>query len=564
MMPNPPDNPDCRDIQAKAPTAGTGMDGDRGAEASLAGTTYIIAIGIDEYDCPGLTDFKYKNCSKDCKDLVETLLTGYKSFELYKDILLDQQATKAVILNRLSEFIKDTRDHNSINNNLVLYFSGHGTEVKQGFEEVGTGCWVPYGCKDPTDYDELVRNDELILKLKGLKTQNLLFISDSCQSGKIFDEISPFAGSAHVTKIEGKEISRWAIVSSRSNELSKAGGPGENSKFTCGLLKILEENTDKELQVSSIIANLDKYFATDNDQKSYAGRLVFPTLTNTGNFILQADQDMQDIRKRRELLQQGLWLLNYTDQEKCFSEFKAKAKKQFAFFSGTPKCGLNHLIHRARDYEGFPAQSQAPLPISPTLTSGTGDQRILDIFSLAFGPTFSDLGSLAEHILSRLRIQSLLFEFRFYRDLETRDQETNEAEIRPKDKKALLDLLAGFLNTIQDAYPEDNRLFLFVIDQECCNYQVLYASNPLPGIYPVFLPVVTPLDQKGAEEWYTLFRKSIIGGKTGRDEFDKLFKEVLLSKLPVMVEETMGYPGSLVRRICKEAKCPNLVEDLMY
>ena len=152
------------------------------------GINYIIAIGIDTYNSGVVKDFAYRNCEKDCRDLVAILTIRYLNFQIYKekpeapDLLLNADATLTNILDRIEAFAND-KTVNTINNNLILFFSGHGGEVAQGYGKMG--CWIPYGCK-VAEYDEVVPYDKMTPFIKKLKTQNFLFISDSCRSGRSF------------------------------------------------------------------------------------------------------------------------------------------------------------------------------------------------------------------------------------------------------------------------------------------------------------------------------------------------------------------------------------------
>lgn len=549
--------PENDTIISKLPIGGTGVDDDDLKSSSLPGSgiNYIIAIGIDKYNSKTVSDFPYENCKKDCADLIELLISKYIGFQVYKNVLIDENAKKENIITLLQSFADDA-SANAKENNLVLYFSGHGGDVKQGIGKIG--CWIPYGCNEIV-YKEVLAYDILTPIIKNLTVHNFLFISDSCNSGKIFDEIRPVNNIADAKDFAGREISSWAIVSSRSNELSKAGGPGKNSKFTSGLMEILAMNMEKQLRVYGIIENLEQYFIDDVTQKPFSGRLHFQNIPNSGHFIFIPNENDLARKKRKVILQEKLMSLNYTDQETYFTKYANKEKKQFAILSGTADCGLNFLSLRVRRTPEFPSDFQIPFRVSPYATSGTGEQKILNIFNLALNTNFPNANLLANHILSILKNQSVIFELFFYNE-----KQNNDAVARPKDKKELLDDLASFINKINNAFPDDNKLIIFIIDQDSCDYKSLYNDTPIAGIYSIYLPLVTPIKFTDADQWYKEMRKNYIGDIARLKEFESLFKETIFKKLQDMIDETKGFPGSMIRKICKESECEKLAEELLY
>lgn len=543
---------------AKSPSGGDGGEGEGPAPAIPQGMTYIIAIGIDQYnyhDPSVLHNFPYNNCKKDCDDLVATLTSAYANCRLYKDILKDDQAVIKAINGRISEFLKDPACNN-VDNNLILFFSGHGHQfISAG---VPKGAWVPYGCEDIKDDDQLIRLDNLFNKLSGVETRNFLFLSDSCKSGRIFDQIKPGLETAN-TRGAASERSSVAIVSSRSNEDSKAGGPGENSKFTAALLDIFRQNMDQYLLVTTIAAKLDQVFAQETDQKPYWGKLTFQGVNNDGNFALRANVNLQAIAKREAFLRGGLSTFNYTKQEPCWSGFEPTQKKAIVLLSGTPNCGLNHLSKRARSYQDFPATRPRLLKAAPLSSGGIGtDEWLLQLFNVLPEGHFSKLSDLRAGIRLARKTESLVFEFCFYQEQGAED------ELRPGDKKKCIDLLVAFLNSIPDE-PADKFLGVFVLDQGRCDFEELYKQAPIPGIPAIVTPIVDALQFAEARTWYLGFRNTLIAGDEGRQaEFDSLLKPVVFDKLQLIITETAGFPGSLARKICREAQCVDLAEALLY
>lgn len=538
----------------KSPAHGTGNENDANALPPTEGRNYIIAIGIDQYKSALVKDFANRNCEKDCNDLIEVLTLNYENFELYKDSkLINEKATKAAIQGAIKEFVNDP-DANNTNNNLVLFFSGHGGTTKQGFND--TGCWIPHGCAT-LDYDNVVTNDDLKPLIKRIATQNFLLISDACLSGRIFDEIAPDLHTASASRVNDKEISRWAIVSSRSDEPSKSGGPGKNSQFSEALINVLRSCKQHRLLVSELIGNLDSHFIRSVDQKPYAGRLTFDQTPNNGHFVFNMIDLVAKRKKREQILKRGLGSLNYDAQEEVFEAFgKTGVKKQIAIFTGTPDCGLKLLSLRARKALDFPKTYDGPFSVAPLIFSGMGTDRVLNIFNAALDKNFPDIKGLSLYLQNQLSRNSLLIEFVFYHE-----EDGGSMCVRPADKVALLDELADFAKSVNDTYPDANKLILFVVDYEKCQYQDLYHKAAIAGLDTIFMPPVEQLDYIKTKKWYRAIRATYDAADL--PEFDDLLGNAVFNKLESVITETQGYPGKAIRRICNLADCDDLANKLL-
>ncbi|MDB5202349.1 MAG: hypothetical protein JWQ27_1758 [Ferruginibacter sp.] len=524
---------------------------------------YLIAIGIDRYDCSFVKNFENKNCEKDCRDLAAVLTTKYEQFELYREddtaepILLNDNAGKQKILSRIQHFVKN-QTANQLNNNLIIYFSGHGGSVKQGLTEMG--CWIPYGCKE-FSYDEVLAYDHFIPLLKQVCTENFLLISDSCRSGQIFNEIKKQNDIANAAKIDGHELSSWAIVSSRSNEDSKSGGPNRGSCFTEKLVEALTKFNERKFLISDLAARLDAAFVNDEEQKSYWGRLSLSTLPNSGQFILHTKQEVLNIQKRREFLQLNLAELNYDKQKARFIDLAAKNANLFAIFTGTQNCGLRHVSHQAKISVSFPGYKQNALRINPTLDAGDWNQRILQVFNAAFSKfnkSFTALDALHNYILSVLQKTHIVLELIFYTD------DGIQESWREKDKKEFMDQVAQFVSAINKVNADDKGLFIFVVDEQDCDYEKLYGGKNIFDIDTVYMPKIECMDSIKAKEWYDRMRRSVAArGKSDLDEFDALFENILLEKIDDLISSTKGFPGSMLSSICRQAECEELAIQIL-
>ncbi len=541
---------------------GFGNENRQGATSAIAGgITYIIAIGIDKYGFGGISDFVNDNCVKDCMDFVHVLLGKYENCKIYKasnddlDCLTNEFARKENIEGRIQDFI-DAPENNS-DNNLIIYFSGHG-DVIDLTEENTVGCLVPYGVKAITAR-YLIDVDILIRLFKSLKVRHFLFIADACKSGAIFNELRTSHNVANTGKSGTADKSKWALVSSRANELSKAGRVNENSVFTRGLLDILENNKETELLITDIIAKIDSRFIYDEGQKPYSGRLIIDQTPNSGLFVLKPQKELLAIKKRKSKLQAKLRTFNYEDQREQFVEL-GDHKYSFTIFRGTPFCGLWHLSKLARQSASFATQLKDEINhvnISPALSQGTDEHYILNLLSSALKRTFNSVNELAVYLTRRLQTNDMVIEIRYYFD----DQKGKET-FPPKFKKIILDRFADVVNNINQQRLDDNRLFLFVVDEEDCDYKNLYSDLPIAGVVTNFIKRTDPLQLPKAKVWYQSMKAEEIGDQAQK-EFNSLFEEVIYKKLPTILDISKGYPGSFIREVCLKAECKEIADEIL-
>ena len=147
--------------------------------------------------------------------------------ELYNKDYIKILSTMSSILESLNE-----------NDNLVIYFAGHGTYKNKGTELVGY--WVPLKATNiDVDYISSKKLDELVA---GSKAKHILMLSDACYSAAM-------RGSEEV-----RTPSKWEYKL-RSRQVLTSGGmekvPGE-SVFVKMVLEALQKNEDTLLPVSEL------------------------------------------------------------------------------------------------------------------------------------------------------------------------------------------------------------------------------------------------------------------------------------------------------------------------
>lgn len=189
------------------------------------GINYLLVIAIDSYvHCPRLY-----NCVKDAMEFVQVLHQRYCFDKEHTVQIFNEAATRKNIL----KSFRDLQRKIQPNDNLVVYFSGHGDNVHQ------IGYWIPVKA-EPGEEDEYINADEITARLNAINSFHTFLIVDACFSGSMFQ-----SKNAGVPK-RSDEIyrSRWGLTASHSRELALDGKAGDNSPFAECLLLKLRQNSE--------------------------------------------------------------------------------------------------------------------------------------------------------------------------------------------------------------------------------------------------------------------------------------------------------------------------------
>lgn len=191
---------------------------------------YAVLIACSDYKSGGWSALP--STIDEAKQIKNVLVNKY-SFdstditELYNKDYISILSTLSTLLESLKE-----------NENLVIYFAGHGTYKNKGTELIGY--WVPLNTTNiDVDYISSKKLDELIA---GSKAKHILILSDACYSG------------AMRSKEEVKTPAKWEYKL-RSRQVLTSGGmekvPGK-SVFVKMVLEALQKNEAPYLPVSEL------------------------------------------------------------------------------------------------------------------------------------------------------------------------------------------------------------------------------------------------------------------------------------------------------------------------
>jgi hypothetical protein len=243
--------------------------------ASGGGNYHALFIAVDNYNSKVWTPLN--NPVNDANDIKSMLSTRYG----FSDVttLYNQDATRAKII----ETIEKKVNQMSENDNLIIYFSGHGIEIGE------EGYWVPVEAKSQERY-ELLSTTEVKNIVGKSKSRHVLVMVDACFSSTILKSPT-FSGSdvgsdTYYDQVD-QLISRQAITAGGLEPV--ADGSGDNSIFARYVLKFLNNN-QKDILDAGELYELIKYPVAANSPNTPQ----FGHLQNTGHeggqFLFRLDE----------------------------------------------------------------------------------------------------------------------------------------------------------------------------------------------------------------------------------------------------------------------------------
>lgn len=170
--------------------------------------------------------------------------------------LMLPNATEKNILNTINEFYEQIGE----NDNLLIYYAGHGNISRSDLSRTERGYWLPVdaGKENITNW---INNSVISDHLDRIKARSVLVISDSCYAGYLGSEKSPFlfgvsGGSDSDKAIQAGIERRARVVISSGGVKPVLDGSSENhSVFAKALLEALEQNGNA-MRDSALFAQL--------------------------------------------------------------------------------------------------------------------------------------------------------------------------------------------------------------------------------------------------------------------------------------------------------------------
>jgi len=235
---------------------------------------YILSVGIDQYKD---TNVNLKYAVKDAKDLEEKLkaqsATLYKPENIHYSLLIDTEATKTNIINKVNELSNTIKPQDSF----ILFVAGHGVLLQNQYY------MLTHDYNGNVSDASMVSSNELVDMSKKIKSLSQLFIFDTCHAGGV-DAIVSGLYDARMSVLAKKM--GLHIYASASDKQSAMDGYKGNGLFSYTLLDGLNNNkeADKNKDGKVSVVGLGEYSKkmTTNISKEI-GHSQTPLIINYGN-----------------------------------------------------------------------------------------------------------------------------------------------------------------------------------------------------------------------------------------------------------------------------------------
>jgi hypothetical protein len=181
---------------------------------------------------------------------MEKLLTPLRDAERAAKVLADKYGFTVQILEDAND-ISMLRAINDLNNvlqpedNVLIYYAGHGTRLRSG--QVESGYWLPVNADPPPQDTFWVPNEQITGHLGRLKAKRVLVVADSCYAGLLSTDPSYMFFDSKVgytedyVKYKLAKRSRMLLSSGGDQPVLDTGG-GVHSVFARAFLDELENN----------------------------------------------------------------------------------------------------------------------------------------------------------------------------------------------------------------------------------------------------------------------------------------------------------------------------------
>ncbi|OHX65705.1 caspase family protein [Flammeovirga pacifica] len=227
----------------------------KGSFEESIGHFYALVISVQNYIDENIQDLKYPH--RDAQSFTKILKNKY-GFDADKVLHLNDPNREEVL-----KAFNTLRNQISENDNLIIYFAGHGVYD----EEVAEGYWLPADAHK-TDDSQWIANSNLSTKLKGIKAQHTLLISDACFSGSIFKT------SRSINTEPSQSITNYYFKKSRKGMTSGTlKTVPDESVFSKYLFQTLIDNNNKYMTASNLFHSFNKIVANNSNNAPQFGVL---------------------------------------------------------------------------------------------------------------------------------------------------------------------------------------------------------------------------------------------------------------------------------------------------
>ena len=254
--------------RTREPSSGRSAGAAQPSPASVASPRQIAGLGLGRYYALVIGNQNYRR--------IEPLQTPINDARRAARVLKDGYGFSVTVIDDADDvtMLRALNDLNGVlkpDDNLLIYYAGHGTRLRTGAREAGY--WLPVNADPPPTDTFWVANEQVTGHLARLSARRVLVVADSCYAGLLSDDPSflmrqdPSQVSLDYVRIRLPKRARLLISSGGDQPVLDEGSQG-NSVFARAFLDALEANRDV-LSAPALFAQLQ------NRVKAAAARTGF-------------------------------------------------------------------------------------------------------------------------------------------------------------------------------------------------------------------------------------------------------------------------------------------------
>jgi hypothetical protein len=239
------------------------------------GRFYALVIGNQHYQRIDSLQTPISDAQRAAKVLADKYGFTVKTLEDASDVLMLQA------LNELNSVLKP-------NDNLLIYYAGHGTQLQTGSGE--SGYWLPVNADAPPQDTYWVPNEQITAHIARMQATRVLVVADSCYAGLLATDPSYLfvdsktGYSAQYIKYKLPKRARLLLSSGGNQPVLDIGG-GSNSVFARAFLEELENNHDAILAAPELFARIRKRVVTAAAQNKFVQIPDFKSIKGAGHEV---------------------------------------------------------------------------------------------------------------------------------------------------------------------------------------------------------------------------------------------------------------------------------------
>lgn len=221
--------------------------------------------------------------------LIDSLQTPISDADRIAELLRDRYGFTVQVMTDANDVamlkaLNDLDETLKPNDNLLIYYAGHGVRLRNDVTEVGY--WLPVNSEPPPRDTFWIQNEQITAHLARLPARRILVIADSCYSGLLSTDPSYlFLGdggySRQYIRLKLPRRSRLLISSGGDNPVLDSGGDGD-SVFAHALLEVLQSNQGL-LSAPQLFGRLRERVQAEAKTNNFTETPEFKTIREAGH-----------------------------------------------------------------------------------------------------------------------------------------------------------------------------------------------------------------------------------------------------------------------------------------